>query len=51
MALARARVVSVLNQLLEDGGALRVIAQDLADAHRQVNLLPKVVAEIPGPVG
>ena len=37
-----AGVISVLNELLEDGGALRVVEQNLSDPTRQIDLLPEV---------
>lgn len=37
-----AGVVGVLYELFQDGGSLRVVQQNLADAPRQINRLPEV---------
>jgi hypothetical protein len=39
------RTISVLQKLLDDGRARRVVDEDLADAGGEVDLLPKVVAK------
>lgn len=44
---ARSCVVCILNQLLEDGGALRIAHQDLSDTLSEVYLLPKVFRVAP----